>query len=194
MSSGQTVGGTVREYLEYLVVERGLAANTVESYRRDLDRYQSVLAARGTTGLGQVTPADVAEFLASLREGDADHQPLAVSSAARAVIAVRDRIRMQAADGDHRPGRRTDRQRRVLGVALAQRGQELGHVGRGDVGQPGLAAPGQYRVVPAQVAPVGLDRIRGQPALHDQVLQVAADRTSQRGRRLAQLSTWLSGV
>jgi integrase/recombinase XerD len=89
MSSGQTVGGAVREYLEYLVVERGLAANTVESYRRDLDRYQSLLAARGTTGLGDVTPADVAEFLASLREGDADHQPLAASSAARAVIAVR---------------------------------------------------------------------------------------------------------
>ncbi len=89
MSSGQTVGGAVREYLEYLVVERGLAANTVESYRRDLDRYQSVLAARGTTGLGDVTPADVAEFLASLREGEAGHQPLAASSAARAVIAVR---------------------------------------------------------------------------------------------------------
>src|SRR5579863_6658058 len=89
MASGPTVGGAVREYLEYLVVERGLAANTVESYRRDLGRYQSLLAARGVTGLGDVTPADVAEFLASLREGDADHQPLAVSSAARAVIAVR---------------------------------------------------------------------------------------------------------
>jgi integrase/recombinase XerD len=31
----------------------------------------------------------VAEFLASLREGDAEHEPLALSSAARAVIAVR---------------------------------------------------------------------------------------------------------
>jgi integrase/recombinase XerD len=70
-------------------VERGLAANTVESYRRDLRRYSSVLAGRGQTGLGDVTPADVAEFLASLREGDAEHAPLAVSSAARAVIAVR---------------------------------------------------------------------------------------------------------
>jgi integrase/recombinase XerD len=71
------------------VVERGLAANTVESYRRDLRRYSSVLAGRGKTGLGDVTPADVAEFLASLREGDAEHAVLAVSSAARAVIAVR---------------------------------------------------------------------------------------------------------
>ncbi len=70
-------------------MERGLAANTVESYRRDLRRYASVLAGRGKTGLGEVTPADVAEFLASLREGDAEHQALAVSSAARAVIAVR---------------------------------------------------------------------------------------------------------
>jgi integrase/recombinase XerD len=70
-------------------VERGLAANTVQSYRRDLRRYSSMLADRGKTGLGDVTAADVAEFLASLREGDAEHAALAVSSAARAVIAVR---------------------------------------------------------------------------------------------------------
>jgi integrase/recombinase XerD len=70
-------------------VERGLAANTVESYRRDLRRYSSVLAGRGKTRLGDITPADVAEFLASLREGDDEHGALAVSSAARAVIAVR---------------------------------------------------------------------------------------------------------
>jgi integrase/recombinase XerD len=70
-------------------VERGLAASTVESYRRDLRRYASVLASRGKTRLGEVTPADVADFLASLREGDAEHAALAVSSAARAVIAVR---------------------------------------------------------------------------------------------------------
>ena len=70
-------------------MERGLAASTVESYRRDLRRYASVLARRGKTRLGEVTPADVADFLASLREGDAEHGALAVSSAARAVIAVR---------------------------------------------------------------------------------------------------------
>jgi integrase/recombinase XerD len=70
-------------------VERGLAASTVESYRRDLLRYSAVLAGRGKTRLDDVTPADVAEFLASLREGDAGHAALAVSSAARAVVAVR---------------------------------------------------------------------------------------------------------
>jgi integrase/recombinase XerD len=48
-----------------------------------------VLASRGQTGLAGITPADVAEFLASLREGDDEHPALAVSSAARAVVAVR---------------------------------------------------------------------------------------------------------
>jgi integrase/recombinase XerD len=85
----QTLADALRGYLQYLVVERGLAANTIESYRRDLRRYESVLAARGRTTLGEVTAADVAEFLAVMREGDEEHAALAVSSAARAVIAVR---------------------------------------------------------------------------------------------------------
>ena len=58
-----------------------------------------MLADRGKTGLGEVTPADVAEFLASLREGDAEHAALAVSSAARAVIAVRGLHAFAAAQG-----------------------------------------------------------------------------------------------
>ncbi len=80
-------------------MERGLAASTIESYRRDLHRYASVLAARGKTTLGEITPADVAGFLASLREGDAEHAALAVSSAARAVIAVRGLHAFAAAQG-----------------------------------------------------------------------------------------------
>ncbi len=79
----------VREYLDYLEVERGLAANSVESYRRDLRRYEQALAQRGRHSLADVASSDVAGFLAGLREGDAEHDPLAVSSAARAVVAVR---------------------------------------------------------------------------------------------------------
>jgi integrase/recombinase XerD len=89
----------IRSYLQHLVVERGLAANTVESYRRDLRRYQSALAKHGKARLGDVTPVDVAEFLASLREGDEEHGALAVSSAARAVIAVRGLHAFAAAQG-----------------------------------------------------------------------------------------------
>ena len=99
MASGQTVSGAVHGYLEHLVVERGLAANTVEAYRRDLRRYESSLACRGKTWFGDVEPADIAEFLASLREGDDDHESLAVSSAARAVIAVRGLHAFAAAQG-----------------------------------------------------------------------------------------------
>jgi integrase/recombinase XerD len=84
-----TAAEAIRAYLQHLVVERGLAANTAESYRRDLTRYESALAGRGKASLADITSGDVAEFLASLREGDAEHGPLAVSSAARAVIAVR---------------------------------------------------------------------------------------------------------
>jgi integrase/recombinase XerD len=84
-----TVRDAVREYLQHLIVERGLAANTIESYRRDLRRYADVLAERGKTTLADVRPADVSGFLASLRQGDEVHQPLAVGSAGRAVVAVR---------------------------------------------------------------------------------------------------------
>ncbi|MFC7328397.1 site-specific tyrosine recombinase XerD [Marinactinospora rubrisoli] len=79
----------VRGYLDHLTVERGLAANTLTSYRRDLRRYLHFLAARGRDELAQVRETDVTEFLRGLREGDADHPPLGVNSAGRAVVAVR---------------------------------------------------------------------------------------------------------
>jgi len=84
-----TIEAAAQRYLRHLTVERGLAANTVESYRRDLRRYTAYLAVRGKAGIAEVTPRDVAEFPASLREGDDGHPPLATSSAGRAVIAVR---------------------------------------------------------------------------------------------------------
>src|SRR6266700_2318469 len=84
-----TVAGTVRRYLDHLTVERGLAAQTIEAYRRDLQRYASTMSAAGTNQVAQVSTADVAEYLALLREGDEQHPPLAASSAGRAVVAVR---------------------------------------------------------------------------------------------------------
>jgi integrase/recombinase XerD len=82
-------GRVVGAYLDHLAVERGLAANTLVSYRRDLRRYASWLAGRGTTDLAAVVEADVAGFLAGLRSGDDDHPPLSATSAGRAVVAVR---------------------------------------------------------------------------------------------------------
>jgi integrase/recombinase XerD len=84
-----SVADGVRQYLQYLVVERGLSANTVQSYERDLRRYARFLGERGRTDLAGVTGLDVAEFRGALRTGDEEHPPLAVSSAGRAVVAVR---------------------------------------------------------------------------------------------------------
>ena len=89
----------VRRYLDHLTVERGLAAHTLEAYRRDLNRYAASLAASGRAEIGDVTTTDVADFLAGLREGDADHPPLAASSAGRAVVAVRGLHAFAMADG-----------------------------------------------------------------------------------------------
>ena len=78
-----------QRYLQYLVVERGLAGNTVQSYDRDLRRYAGFLTARGRGGIAEVTELDVAEFRGALATGDEQHPPLAVSSVGRAVVAVR---------------------------------------------------------------------------------------------------------
>ncbi len=79
----------VSAYLDHLAVERGLAANTLLSYRRDLRRYLAHLRTHGLTELAGVGEQDVTDFLAGLREGDTEHPPLSSSSAGRAVVAVR---------------------------------------------------------------------------------------------------------
>jgi integrase/recombinase XerD len=81
--------GALRGYLDHLAVERGVARNTLLSYRRDLTRYLGFLAATGRTTVAQITAADVSAYLVALRTGSADHPPLAASSAARAVVAAR---------------------------------------------------------------------------------------------------------
>ncbi len=86
-------------YLDHLAVERGLAANTLSSYRRDLLRYQEFLAGTGRSSLADVQEADVAAFLARLREGDEEHPPLSAASAGRAVVSVRGLHRFALREG-----------------------------------------------------------------------------------------------
>jgi integrase/recombinase XerD len=97
--TGPAVERVVTGYLDHLVVERGLAANTISSYRRDLRRYSEFLAAAGVRGLGEVGESDVAGFLIALRQGDDVHPPLSATSAARAVVAVRGLHRFALLDG-----------------------------------------------------------------------------------------------
>lgn len=88
-------------YLDHLTIERGVAANTLSSYRRDLRRYSKHLSDRGIYDLAKVGENDVSEFLVSLRRGDPDTGATALSavSAARALIAVRGLHRFAAAEG-----------------------------------------------------------------------------------------------
>ena len=79
----------LRAYLDHLTVERGLAANTLSSYRRDLRRYLAHLHSRHVNTADGISEPDISAFLLALREGDPDHPPLAANSAARAVVAVR---------------------------------------------------------------------------------------------------------
>jgi integrase/recombinase XerD len=90
----------VRGWLNHLDVERGVSANTLKSYRRDLARYTAYLGGRGVTDPAAVTEAHVSDFLATLREGSADHPPLAASSAARTLVAVRGFHRFLVLEGD----------------------------------------------------------------------------------------------
>jgi integrase/recombinase XerD len=89
----------VRAYLDHLVVERGVADNTLKSYRRDLRRYVAWLAGQGVENLDAVQESTVTGFLMALREGDAEHPALGASSAARTVVAVRGFHRFAVREG-----------------------------------------------------------------------------------------------
>ena len=95
----------VRTWLTQLDVERGVSAHTLAAYTRDARRYVAHLAEQGITAPGDVTELHVSGFLASLRAGDDEHPPLAATSAARTLVAVRGLHKFLALEGEtaHNP-------------------------------------------------------------------------------------------
>ncbi|WP_395312007.1 site-specific tyrosine recombinase XerD [Mycobacterium sp. AMU20-3851] len=91
----------IQGYLDHLTIERGVAANTLSSYRRDLRRYADHLTGRGIADLRAVAETDVSDFLVALRKGDPDNGVTALSavSAARTLVAVRGLHRFLTAEG-----------------------------------------------------------------------------------------------
>ena len=89
MAPSSAVERAVRGWLNHLDVERGVSANTLASYRRDLARYTAYLKGHGVREPADATERHVTDFLATLREGSTEHPPLAASSAARTLVAVR---------------------------------------------------------------------------------------------------------
>ncbi|GAB2646635.1 site-specific tyrosine recombinase XerD [Saccharopolyspora gloriosae] len=86
-------------FLDHLAVERGSARSTLDSYSRDLRRYGLHVAESGARTLRDVDARHLASFAAELREGRGEHAPLAPSSAARALVAVRGLHRFAHAEG-----------------------------------------------------------------------------------------------
>ena len=68
-------------FLNYLVVEKGAAANTLAAYSRDLTRYLGYLGERAP---GDIRPTDIAGYLAKLKE-----EGLSPRSRGRALSALR---------------------------------------------------------------------------------------------------------
>lgn len=74
----------LERYLSELRIESGLATNTLESYRRDLSRWQRYLMEHQLSVVAPVPPHTIRSFLASLK-----HEALAASSIARLLSAMR---------------------------------------------------------------------------------------------------------
>ena len=79
----------ISSYLDHLIVERGLAKNSLGAYRKDLSRYLDYCISREIDDAKQVTSEVLSDFLVALQLGDTDHKPLATTSASRTLIAVR---------------------------------------------------------------------------------------------------------
>jgi integrase/recombinase XerD len=87
-------------YVDHLRVERGLAANSIAAYRRDLDRYAEYLTEVGIGDPREVVGDDLEAFVAWLRSrASASGRPYAPSSVARIVVAVRGFHRFLAREG-----------------------------------------------------------------------------------------------
>jgi integrase/recombinase XerD len=71
-------------YLDHLLVEKGLATNTLAAYRTDLTGYARYLEDEGVKDPGQVRPAHVTSFIASIRD-----EGLNARTARRKLVAVR---------------------------------------------------------------------------------------------------------
>ncbi len=74
----------IKEFVYYLTVERGLAANTLESYTRDLEQYSSFLTKHGVTSFQSTTKTNVMAYLLNLQK-----QGKATSTISRHLAALK---------------------------------------------------------------------------------------------------------
>lgn len=78
-----TTTDVVEAFLDYLTVERGLAQNTIQAYRRDLGLWEAFLA-RAHRSLGEAKREEVTEFLFELKRRN-----LSSNTIARRLVAIK---------------------------------------------------------------------------------------------------------
>lgn len=74
----------IQEYLHHLRIEQGLATNTIQSYKRDLEKYEGFLKDNHINHFSEVTKKNILTYLTYL-----DSQKLAASSISRMISALR---------------------------------------------------------------------------------------------------------
>ncbi|MCP4308134.1 MAG: tyrosine recombinase XerD [bacterium] len=106
----------MEEYLTSLIAERGLAANTVVAYRRDLTQYGEFLATDGDVVIEDIEPATVTAYVAMLRDLGA-----AEATIGRKIAAIRGMHRFLAIEEyvETDPTTLLDSPQRKLGIPKA---------------------------------------------------------------------------
>jgi integrase/recombinase XerD len=131
------------EHDDWLVVERGLAENSLAAYRRDLRRYEAFLRERGATDpatIGEDTVHTYVRHLETLADDDGVRR-LAPSSVARALVAVRSFHRFCAREGfvDRDPSEEVGAPRVPAGIPKALDEAEVDRLLGGVTGDDPLA-------------------------------------------------------
>ncbi|OPY84899.1 MAG: Tyrosine recombinase XerD [Smithella sp. PtaU1.Bin162] len=72
------------KYLNHLLIERGIAQNTLEAYGRDLSRFMLIVQEQGLRDLRQVVPSVVIEYLVRVK-----NEGLSANSMNRSLAALR---------------------------------------------------------------------------------------------------------
>jgi integrase/recombinase XerD len=89
-----SLGSTVIDFLDYLVVEAGLSQNTVLAYGRDLRDFSAYCQTRGVRRIEQVIPTVVQKYLC-----EQTYASKSETSAKRALVAIRMLLRFAKLTG-----------------------------------------------------------------------------------------------